>query len=196
MSLLRNLLPIEHPMRYLIDGYNLLFAMGLLSPNDAAPHALENARVDFLARLHALFGDNSPLLTVIFDAARMPRRGQAVYDYRGIHVQFAPGEEADDLIETLIRSEPTPKNVTIVSDDHRVQTAARRGQCAVLGCQAFLDVADKPPTKTAALLPDAAAKPESVSPEDRQHWLDAFGEVDDDPLLKKWRDPDFIEVDE
>jgi hypothetical protein len=134
MGLMSNLLPAEHPMRYLIDGYNLLFAMGLLSPNDAAPHALENARFDFLDRLNALFGDNSSLLTVIFDAARVPRRGLAVHDYRGIHVQFAQHQEADDLIETLIRSEPTPKNLT-VSGPRLPGVSRRGGQAADENCR-------------------------------------------------------------
>src|SRR6266852_850781 len=107
-------------MRYLIDGYNLLHAMGLLRPKNTAPKALENARFDLLDRLCAFFGDGASNLTVIFDAERVPRRGQAALDYRGLHVQFALRQEADDLIEALIQSEASPKTLTVVSDDHRI----------------------------------------------------------------------------
>ncbi len=182
-------------MRYLIDGYNLLHAMGLLGPHKAIPKALEKARFDLLDRLHAFFGDRSPQLTVIFDAARVPRRGEPVHDYRGLHVQFALRQEADDLIETLIQSDRSPKTLTIVSDDHRIQTAARRRQCPVLGCAAFLDVAEKPLPKPTAPA-ESQAKPDVQSVEERQRWLDVFANIDDDPAMRKWLDPGSVEIDE
>jgi uncharacterized protein len=182
-------------MRYLIDGYNLLHAMGLLGPNKAAAKALENARLDLLDRLHRHFGDNSCRLTVIFDAARVPRRGLAEYDYCGIHVRFALRQKADDLIEALIQSEVSPKSLTIVSDDHRIQVAARRRQCPVLGCNQFLDVAERepPPFPVEPLRP--SPKPDIVSQEERQRWIAEFADIDHDPALK-WLDPGSIEVEE
>ena len=57
-------------MRYLIDGYNLIHAMGLLHPNSGT---LANARFGLLDRLAAFFGDNARDLTVVFDAGRVPR---------------------------------------------------------------------------------------------------------------------------
>jgi hypothetical protein len=182
-------------MRYLIDGYNLLHAMGLLSPDKGQPKALENARFDLLERLHALFGEQSPQLTVIFDAARVPRRGLETHDYRGLHVRFALRQEADDLIEALILGEKSPKSLTVVSDDHRIQVAGRRRQCGVLGCHAFLDAAERPP-RVAATPSDPCAKPDTLSPEERQRWLAEFADLDDDPALKNWLDPSSIEIDE
>ena len=38
------------------------------------------------------------------------------------------------LIEELIRNEASPRLLTVVSDDHRIQHAARRRGCVVLGC--------------------------------------------------------------
>jgi predicted RNA-binding protein with PIN domain len=183
-------------MRYLIDGYNLIYAMGLLGPKKGAPGALENARFDLLERLHVLFGDQSGCLTVIFDANRVPRRGLAEHDYHGVHVRFAVRQEADDLIETLIQSEGSPKSLTVVSDDHRIQVAARRRQCPVLSCDAFLDVAERPARQTPAKTAEANAKPDSLSPEERQRWLDEFADLDDDPALKQWLDPGSLEFDE
>jgi predicted RNA-binding protein with PIN domain len=183
-------------MRYLIDGYNLLHAMGLLSPKKGVGNALENARFDLLDRLHTHFGDLSGQITVVFDAGRVPRRGEPVHDYRGLHVQFAVRQEADEWIETLIQNDATPKSLTIVSDDHRVQTAARRRQCPVLGCHAFLDVAEREPRPPPAKSGESDGKPDGIAPEERQRWLDAFADLDDDPALKKWLDPGSCEVDE
>jgi predicted RNA-binding protein with PIN domain len=182
-------------MRYLIDGYNLLHAMGLLRPKDGGSKALENARLDLLDRLHALFGDDSRQLTVIFDAGRVPRRGVAELDYCGIHVQFALRQKADDLIETLVQSEALPKKLTVVSDDHRIQVAARRRQCVALGCNQFLDVAERKPMPLPAKPSQPSGKPEVVSQEERQRWIAEFGDLDDDPALK-WLDPGAIEVED
>ncbi len=160
------------------------------------PVPLEKARFDLLNRLHAFFGERSPQLTVIFDAARVPRRGEPVHDYSdGSHVQFALRQEADDLIETLIQSDRSPKTLTIVSDDHRIQTAARRRQCPLVpSCAAFLDVAEKPlakPTAQAELL----AKPDVQSVEEPL-LLDAAADIDDDSAMKEWFDSGSVEIDE
>jgi hypothetical protein len=183
-------------MRYLIDGYNLLHAMGLLRPKNVAPRALEIARLDLLDRLHALFGDSSHQLTVVFDATRVPRRGLAEHDYCGIHVRFAVRQEADDLIEALIQSEASPTSLTVVSDDHRIKVAARRRQCPALGCNEFLDVAERKPRPDPVEPVQPKAKPDNVSQEERQHWLAEFAALDDDPALKKWLDPGSIEIEE
>jgi predicted RNA-binding protein with PIN domain len=182
-------------MRYLIDGYNLLHAMGLLRPNNAGPKALENARLDLLDRLHALFADNSTQLTVIFDAVRLPRRGVAEHDYCGIHVRFAVRQEADDLIESLVQGDASPKSLAVVSDDHRVQVAARRRQCLVLACNEFLDVGERKLRPSPAKASQPPNKPETVSQEERQRWMAEFADLDNDPALK-WLDPGSIEVEE
>lgn len=57
----------------------------------------------------------------------------------GITVLFAIGEQADDLIERLIKSHAAPKKLTVVSDDHRIQQAGRRRGCPIAGCSAYLD---------------------------------------------------------
>ena len=182
-------------VRYLIDGYNLLHAMGLLGAAKGAPNALAAARLDLLDRLHALFGDASAQLTVVFDARRVPRRGLPELEYGGIHVRFAQRQEADDLIETLVQNEPSPKSLTVVSDDHRIQVAARRRRCGVLGCNEFLDVAERQPPTSRAQTALPRNKPDAVSPEERQRWIDEFADLDSDPALR-WLNPGVTEIDE
>src|SRR5438105_2638532 len=128
---------------YLIDGYNLLFALGLLVNKAAPPGQLEQARMRLLALLHHGFGANGPPVTVVFDAAA-PRRADPEQRYHAIAVYFAVDQdEADDLIEELIRKSATPKQLTVVSDDHRVQRAGQRRACVVQGCGEFLDALEE-----------------------------------------------------
>ena len=60
-------------MFYLIDGYTLLYAMGVLRKR-MGPDGLEKARQKLLGVLHGSFGDESANVTVDFDAARPPPR--------------------------------------------------------------------------------------------------------------------------
>jgi YacP-like NYN domain len=91
-------------MSYVIDGYNLLHAMGLLR-GKVGPNGLEKARLGLLGMLRAVYGDDSTTVTVVFDAAHAPADAPEQEEYQGIHVRFAvQQEQADDLIEKLIRS--------------------------------------------------------------------------------------------
>jgi hypothetical protein len=47
--------------------------------------------------------------------------------YRDLRILFAHDhDEADDLIEELIRADHVPQKLTVVSSDHRIQRAANR----------------------------------------------------------------------
>jgi hypothetical protein len=172
-------------MRYLIDGYNLLHKMGLLlGGRDAGPDGLQRARLDLLDRLSHGHGEHAAQVTVVFDAARPPRGAAAEFDYHGLHVAFAVGKaEADDLIEDLIRRDSRPARLTVVSDDHRLQEAARRRSCPVLGCMDYLDHLERP---TPPLPDEPPAKPESVSGAEAEHWLREFADLPDDPWFTEW----------
>jgi predicted RNA-binding protein with PIN domain len=164
-------------MRYLIDGYNLLHAMGLLC-GKVGPHGLEKARLALLGRLCGDRGDNANAVTVVFDASRAPSGAASEVDYRGIHVRYALDAEADEVIETLIQRESSPRQLTVVSDDHRIQQAGRRRRCHVRGCLDFLEEMERRPRKPAP--PEAAAKPESISSAEAQHWLHEFAHLVND----------------
>lgn len=176
-------------MRYLIDGYNLLHAMGLLHGR-TGPHALENARLALLARL---CGDGKTAsLTVVFDAAGAPPGAAQEDEYRGIHIYYARDGSADDIIETLIQREAKPSQLTIVSDDHRIQQAGRRRRCPVMGCLDYL--VERPhPDGDKPAAPEAPLKPEKVSGEEIQHWLNEFADLADDPSWREVMGPDFRE---
>jgi hypothetical protein len=165
-------------MRYVIDGYNLLHAWGL-APRRAAKGQLERARLNLLDRLRR---GGAAEATVVFDASRAPAGAAAAQDYHGIHVCYVFDGTADDWIEDLIRREGQPQQLTVVSDDHRLRVAAERRHCRFLRCLDYIEAlqagVSPPPSSPPAA--DAPGKPETLSPEEARHWLEAFGAADED----------------
>jgi predicted RNA-binding protein with PIN domain len=158
-------------MRYLIDGYNLLHA--LLGP-PASSQRLEPARMRLLDRLCELPRVQPDALVIVFDALRSPAGIPARDTYRGITLHFPRKQTADDFIEDLIRLDPQPQTLTVVSNDHRLQVAARRRSCAYLGCLDWVEAMKQPvPTERRTEKPE---KPESGAEDER--WLKVFGGID------------------
>lgn len=178
-------------MRYLIDGYNLLFAIGLLH-GKAGPHGLEKARLALLGHLLGSHGADVAAVTVVFDAAGAPPGAAPEENYQGIHICYALDGEADDLIENLIQRDAAPRQLTVVSDDHRIQQAGRRRRCLVLGCLDYLDEMERLRRPKAAPI-DASAKPEGLSGGETQHWLREFADLANDPKVREALGPDFRE---
>jgi predicted RNA-binding protein with PIN domain len=176
-------------MLYLIDGYNLLFALGVLRKR-MGPDGLEKARRSLLGLLHGSFGDESGHVTVVFDAARPPPGVPAETTYQGVRVRFAVGQAAaDDLIEVLIRQASAPRHLTVVSDDRRIKDAARRRHCVVSGCGEFLQELQRRRNPPPAPPGEPPAKPSGVSSAEAQQWLEEFADLADDPALKELQDP-------
>jgi hypothetical protein len=105
-----------------------------------------------------------------------------------MQVRFSQGELADDVIAAIIRKEPAPNKLTVVSSDHRIQEAARRRGCISWDSSDYIEwamerepVVPKPPP-----LP---AKPDSSSPEDTAHWLREFEGIDKDEEVKRFNRP-------
>ncbi len=176
-------------MRYLIDGYNLLHAMGVLS-GKVGPHGLEKARLALLGHLCGSHRPDGAGVTVVFDASRAPPGASAEEHYRGVHIWYALEGEADDRIEELIRRDAAPRQLTVVSDDHRIQQAGRRRRCPVLGCMEYLDEMERL-RREKATTEETPAKPDGVSDEEKQHWLREFADLADDPKLREALGPDF-----
>jgi predicted RNA-binding protein with PIN domain len=176
-------------MRYLIDGYNLLHAMGLLC-GKVGPHGLEKARLALLGRLCGDHGDNANAVTVVFDASRAAPGAAAEEEYRGIHIRYALDSEADEVIETLIQRESAPRQLTVVSDDHRIQQAGRRRHCLVRGCLDYLEDMERR-RRSIPTPPETKVKPQGISREETQHWLREFADLVEDPKWSEALGPTF-----
>jgi len=120
-------------MRLIIDGYNLLHATGIVG-GGVGPATLERSRHALLNSLAAsLELAERKQTTVVFDAKNAPPGLPRTLTHHGLSVIFAPrSEEADAVIEQLIRDNSSPRQLTVVSSDHRIQRAARRRRATVV----------------------------------------------------------------
>lgn len=114
-------------MSLLIDGYNLLNAVGLIGYGSGTS-SLERSRVALLNFLaDSLDPAEVAATTIVFDAHSPPRGLRQALEYRGLKIRFAVQyEDADSLLEELIQADHAPRRLTVVSSDHRIQRAARR----------------------------------------------------------------------
>jgi predicted RNA-binding protein with PIN domain len=184
-------------MHYLIDGYNLLHAVGIVGPELDGRITLDYARRQLLEMVYKAHREEPEHVTVVFDAARAAKK-RPESSYKGIHVEFAVNyHQADDLIEVHIKRTAQPRDLTVVSNDHRIQNAADRKGCRFLDCGRYMDVLNgtRPLAKSA---PNGkTVKPESVSDVERAHWLREFAELENDPALKELSDPqEFMDDDD
>src|SRR4029078_8020095 len=117
------------PMPVLIDGYNLLHASGILGGRRTNGHgALERSREALLNVLvESLPAEELTRTTVVFDAHDPPWGLSRHLNHRGLTVHFASRhEDADSMIEELIKAHSAPRNLVVVSSDHRLHRAARK----------------------------------------------------------------------
>jgi hypothetical protein len=155
-------------VRYLIDGYNLAHKI-TLPAGKVGPARLDAARTELLKIVADAHGDEVGTVSVIFDTKRS-RHLESEQVIHGIDVRFAVGEQADDMIERLIKAHQSPAQLTVVSDDHRVQAAARRRRCRVLECNDYLDLLER----MSGPKPEHIAEPEKPAVGDAAEWLAAF----------------------
>ncbi len=185
---------LRETMRYLIDGYNLAHALGLV-PHKRVPHGAETARRSLLIRLREAPGLDPALTTVVFDALQAAAGSPTRLDFLGFRVLFAHDQLADDLIEELIHQEADPRQLTVVSDDRRLKESAGRRGCQALGCLDFLEqTQQRPSAATVRLARNRKAsteeaelkdKPERLTSEELLEWQRCFG-VDPDQPGEEW----------
>jgi predicted RNA-binding protein with PIN domain len=161
---------------FLIDGYNLMHAVGLASAGRPA-RAFDRARTRFLDWLADTGEGRDAVLRVVFDARSAPAASPE-YDHHGVRVVFAHRRTADELIEELVAAEPRPQGLTVVSNDGQVREAARRRGCVLHNCQEFVDwLIDAPgrsPGAHAPGSPNPDKPPPDATPAELAAWLAAF----------------------
>jgi predicted RNA-binding protein with PIN domain len=171
------------PMRYLIDGYNLLHVMGLMRPR-AGPVGLQKARTALLGVLAGALGAQARQATVIFDAGGAPPDAPHALTHRGVQVCFARSHDtADDLIREMIHREGTPRHLTVVSDDHNILRAARHRGCVTMPCEAFLTWLQRCYHRRRPSPSEPDEKAEGLQEGQTQGWLREFAALDQDPTL-------------
>ncbi|MCC6511610.1 MAG: NYN domain-containing protein [Pirellulaceae bacterium] len=172
----------------LIDGYNLLHATGAVGVS-RGPGGLARARDRMLAQIAAGLTESQRLLTqIVFDAKRRDSQNNESI-VRGMTVTYAVGfDEADDLLEDIIRHHGKPQALTVVSSDLRVQRCAKARKANVVGCDQWLmQLMDGKPVQSSIAQAQRPTEPKELDPSERtdadlklsaeevDKWLREFG---------------------
>ncbi len=169
-------------MAILIDGYNLMHVTGIHGRGHGwGKGSLERARNALLSFLTASLGPDELLqTTVVFDANEAPPGLPRQTKQGGMTIQFAAEyEDADALIEELIRVHSVPRQLIVVSSDHRVQRAARRRKATAIDSDRWFDeIVQRQIQREASPEPLDAKPTPSLSKADVQHWLAQFADAD------------------
>tara|TARA_B100000945_G_scaffold283992_1_gene253350 strand:- start:155 stop:796 length:642 start_codon:yes stop_codon:yes gene_type:complete len=177
-----NLVKRENPPQstsslFLIDGYNLWWASEDLGPdNDTG--TLEGARQSLINWLLATLTPKLAAKTVlVFDAKNPPANRTSIYNYQGLIVHFAVGYgEADTLMEEYIELHTSPRNLTVVSSDHRVQRAAKRRRAQAIDSNLWYQRINHEMKSKRAAQKTGHSKPnQTLSETEVTAWLQNFG---------------------
>jgi uncharacterized protein len=168
-------------MRVLIDGYNLLYQSGHLGKG-RGPGFLERARSALVRAIAAaLEAEQARATTIVFDAKEAPPAASPRETSGGIEILYAVGyDEADDLLEELIRQAPQPKQLLVVSSDRRVQQIAHR--CRAKYCDAGDWYEQLQRARSETRPPPSAEKPDQpLSDREVDYWRSQFLPESDSP---------------
>jgi uncharacterized protein len=186
-------------MRWLIDGYNLMHAQGVLTGKVVGRDTFRRLRRWFLNDLADALGAERALeTTVVFDASAPPADFTLESVHKGLTVVFAlEDENADARIERLVAQHSAPKSLTVVSSDRRIRQAATRRRAKSLTADEFLDLIERlKRRKRVENLQETVPKTPSLdreSPltaEESAYWLDTFRDLDSVPETRAVFAPD------
>lgn len=120
------------PRHVIIDGYNLLGALGTPS----AAIGSEDAREDLLRRLATYRQQRGHAITVIFDGWQQGMGAEHREFRSGLEVIYSRrGERADQVIQRLARG--YGRDCAVVSSDREVSDFARRQGAFTIGAGEF-----------------------------------------------------------
>ncbi len=172
-------------MAIIIDGYNLLNATGIVGPgkHGGGPglSSLGRSRLALLNFLvESLDAKEIPRTTIVFDAHDPPRGLPSTVNHRGLTVRFASKyDEADTLIEELILADSAPRQLTVVSSDHRLHRAARRRKAKPIDSDVWYEQIVRLRQERQSHRRDtsraAAQPPVPLLEEDVHYWVGQFG---------------------
>lgn len=169
--------------RYLIDGYNLLHAVGL--PARLGSKTLHHARQRLVELIRQTHPDAD--LTIVFDARQPPRGLPREQAHAGVRIVFAHGS-ADDLIGEMVEHDAVPRSLCVVTNDRAVQEAARRRGAQVVEAMTFLE-------RVSPALPPTTLVEKPTSTADNRHWLETFADIDDQEDVRRMQEIDPLNPD-
>ncbi len=165
-------------IRIIIDAYNLIFQCGLQPKNLDSPLALHQTRQRLVKELADHFiGNSRKEIMLVFDAKNP--RGYSTPDLEGLgfRIEFAREyEDADAMVIELVRTHSQPKQLLVVSGDHRIQTAATRRGAQAIDSDVWFDQLGG---QTTAQTVKAQDKDIFLTDAETQQLIDTFSDLDE-----------------
>lgn len=171
----------------IIDGYNLMHAAGM-ARRKYGPGELEKSRNELLNFLaYRLSPSERERTSIVFDAGDAPYETPQPIRFVEMSIIFAGrGNDADTVIERLIEQHSAPRQIRLISSDHRLQKAARRRRATAVDSEIFFaQLQERPPRYDTSTQSDKARVGEEpkfsgdVSAAETQALLEIFGDVDE-----------------
>ena len=163
-------------MRFIIDGYNLIFSQRRPG-RPLQPVKVEAARTWLLAMLARYKAATGHALTVFFDGSSEGSGFLRRQRVKGIEVFFSyPGVTADEEIKTHLESTRGRTGLHVVSSDNSLKRFAKRFGVIVMDSLAFLSQVRRALARKheAARSEEPREKYEGPSAADREYWLKIF----------------------
>ncbi len=129
-------------MPIIIDGHNLIGKMKSISLADPEDEA------KLVARLAQDLPSSGQKAIVVFDSGA---GGGSTPTPKGPQLQviFAPvGGSADSIIMDMIKSDPNPKGLTIVSSDNEIRRCARSRRAKLVSAEDFAEKLESGPQRS------------------------------------------------
>jgi len=156
----------------IIDGYNLMHAAGIARPT-YGPGDLQRCRERLVRWLLEHLDESQRSDTqIVFDAAAAPSDSDPFQTVQGLNVVFAPpGTDADSEIERMLQKHSAPKQVIMVSSDHRLHKAARRRKARPIDSEDFIAEMEGQPEATQRSTTRSQSQPTTAE------WEQIFGDI-------------------
>ena len=115
----------------LVDGYNIIFAWPELK--ETAQDNMDSARTRLLDLLGKYRGMRKCRVIAVFDAYRVQRRNEDVFDYDDVHVVFTKeAQTADEYIEKFAHDNRKRYDITVATSDNLQQVIILGAGCSVM----------------------------------------------------------------
>jgi predicted RNA-binding protein with PIN domain len=115
----------------LVDGYNIIFAWPELK--EIAKDSMDSARTRLLDLLSKYQGMRKCRVIAVFDAYRVQRRNEDVFDYGDVRVVFTrEAQTADGYIEKFAHDNRKKYDITVATSDNLQQIIILGAGCSVI----------------------------------------------------------------
>ena len=155
-------------MPFLIDGYNLLWAVHKLADDSESVTDVQMCRIvsEYLKQT----GESGE---IVFDGIGPPDKS-SFDNIENLEVFFTGvNVDADSVIENKIRANTAPRRLIVVSSDRRVRNAARARKATAVKSEKFFEqVGRQLRKKTSSVEPQAKQK--GLSEGETEQWLKFF----------------------